>query len=67
MKQCIVVAGSGFAGIWAALSAARAICLAGKSGEVSVTVLSPQPELHMRPRLYETVLEGMAPNLEPLF
>jgi len=67
MQQQIVIAGSGFAGTWAALSAARAVALAGKEGEVAVIVISPEPALHMRPRLYETTLEGMAPDLQALF
>jgi NADH dehydrogenase len=65
--QQIVIAGSGFAGTWAALSAARALSLAGKENEIGVTVVSPKAELHMRPRLYETTLENMAPGLGPLF
>ena len=34
MSKKIVIAGSGFAGLWSALAAARAIELAGKEGEV---------------------------------
>jgi NADH dehydrogenase len=67
MKQQIVIAGSGFAGTWAALSAARALSLAGRSDSVEITVVSPEPELHMRPRLYEAAIEGMAPDLQALF
>lgn len=66
-RQNIVIAGSGFAGLWAALSAARAVSLAGKDGFVEITVVSPTPHLHIRPRLYETVFEEMAPDLAPLF
>lgn len=67
MKQHIVIAGSGFAGLWAALSAARAVSLAGKSDTVDITVVSPEAALHMRPRLYEASLQGMAPELGDLF
>ncbi|OON59303.1 FAD-dependent oxidoreductase [Massilia sp. KIM] len=67
MNQNIVIAGSGFAGLWAALAAARAAFVAGKSDEVAITVVSPEAALHMRPRLYEASLEGMAPELGPLF
>jgi NADH dehydrogenase len=67
MKQHIVIAGSGFAGTWAALSAARAVSLAGHSDTVEITVVSPEPALHIRPRLYEATLEGMAPDLSALF
>ncbi|HYE50962.1 MAG TPA: NAD(P)/FAD-dependent oxidoreductase [Azospirillaceae bacterium] len=67
MVKKIVIAGSGFAGVWAALSAARAVSLAGREGEVEITVVSPVPQLHIRPRLYEASLEGMAPDVGPLF
>ncbi|MGY0713599.1 hypothetical protein [Azospirillum argentinense] len=43
MTQQIVIAGSGFAGLWAALSAARAVALAGRDGDVAITVVSPAP------------------------
>jgi len=64
--QQILIVGSGFAGTWAALAAARAADLAGKTDQVGVTVISPEAALHMRPRLYEASLEGMAPALGPL-
>lgn len=67
MTQHIVIAGSGFAGTWSALSAARAVALAGQEREVAIIVVSPTPNLHIRPRLYETVFEEMAPDLAPLF
>lgn len=66
MTQRIVVAGSGFAGMWAAISAARAVSLAGKEGEVEITIVSPTPNLHIRPRLYETAFEEMSPDIAPL-
>ncbi|MDC0710949.1 FAD-dependent oxidoreductase [Stigmatella sp. ncwal1] len=66
MTQKIVVAGSGFAGMWAAIAAARAVSLAGKQNEVEITIVSPAPQLHIRPRLYETVFEEMAPDIAPL-
>jgi NADH dehydrogenase len=67
MKQNIIIAGSGFAGLWAALSAARAVSLAGKSDSVDITVVSPDPALHIRPRFYEASLENMAPDLSAVF
>ena len=67
MKKQIVIAGSGFAGMWAALSAARAITLAGRNDDVGVTVVSPAPTLVIRPRLYEATIEGMDPDLLQLF
>lgn len=63
--QKIIIAGSGFAGVWAAFSAARAVSLAGKEKDVEITVISPTPHLHIRPRLYETALHEMAPEVGP--
>ena len=67
MSQRIVIAGSGFAGLWSALAAARAVDLAGKEGEVEIIVVSPSPTLVVRPRLYEAVLDGLDPDLSALF
>jgi NADH dehydrogenase len=67
MKQHIVIAGSGFAGTWAALSAARAVALAGRTDTVDITVVSPEASLHIRPRLYESALHEMSPDLRALF
>lgn len=70
MTQRIVVIGSGFAGMWAALSAARTRALAGRdASSVEIVVVSPQPVLVIRPRLYEyeTPFEAMAPDLQSLF
>lgn len=66
MTQTIIIAGSGFAGLWASISAARAVALAGKEREVEVIVVSPTPNLSIRPRLYEAVLENMNPDIAPL-
>src|ERR1700741_5183728 len=67
MKQHIVIAGSGFAGLWAALSAARAVSLAGQSDTVEITVGSPEAKLAIRPRFYEAALENMEPELGAVF
>jgi NADH dehydrogenase len=67
MTKKIVIAGSGFAGMWAAVSAARAVSLAGKEEDIEVIVVSPTASLTIRPRLYEAVLEDMNPDLVPLF
>ena len=67
MIQNVIIAGSGFAGLWAAIAAARAAHVAGKSDELAITVVSPSAELHIRPRLYEADLTEMAPALGPLF
>jgi NADH dehydrogenase len=63
MTQKIVIAGSGFAGFWAAVSAMRAIAQAGKEGGIEVTMVSPTPNVTIRPRLYEAVLENMSPDI----
>ncbi len=67
MNYNIVVAGSGFAGLWAAASAARAVALAHAEDRVNVTVVSPSACMVIRPRLYEAVLDNVAPDLKPLF
>jgi NADH dehydrogenase len=66
MTQDIVIAGSGFAGMWAAISAARAIALADREVDVRVTIVSPSPNLAIRPRLYEANLDDMNPDIAPL-
>ena len=66
MAQKIVIAGTGFAGIWAALSATRAIALSGKQNAVEVVVVSPSPNLIIRPRLYEAELDNMDPDVGEL-
>lgn len=63
MTQKIVIAGSGFAGFWAAVSAMRAITLAGKHDDIEVLTVSPTPTVTIRPRLYEAVLENMKPDI----
>jgi NADH dehydrogenase len=68
MKTQILIVGTGFAGMWSALAAARLRHLEGKSPEdVEISVISPQPNLHIRPRLYEADLSEVAPSLTPLF
>lgn len=67
MTQQLLIAGSGFAGTWAAIAAARARALAEREAAVAITVVSPAPELHIRPRFYEASLEGMAPDVSGLF
>lgn len=65
-RKNIIIAGSGFAGLWAALSASRAVSLPAKEGEVAITVVSPTPKVVIRPRLYEAVLENMNPDIADL-
>ncbi len=66
MTQKIIIAGSGFAGLWASISAARAVALAGREDAVEIIIVSPEPNLTIRPRLYEPVLDNMNPDLRPL-
>jgi NADH dehydrogenase len=55
----IVVIGSGFAGLWAALGAARRLAeLAVPASSVNVTVLSRKPFHDVRVRNYEADLDG---------
>ncbi|KWK72300.1 pyridine nucleotide-disulfide oxidoreductase [Burkholderia ubonensis] len=67
MSQKILIVGAGFAGVWGALGAARVLDGAGvKSGDVEITLISPKPELQIRPRLYESEPRRMAAPLLPL-
>ena len=61
MPGKILVVGGGFAGFWAAVAARR---VAGPRAEV--TLVSPEPLLEMRPRLYEARPETLAVDLLPL-
>jgi NADH dehydrogenase FAD-containing subunit len=55
----VLVVGSGFAGLWAALGAARRLDeLAVPAGTVDITVLSPQPFHDIRVRNYEADLSA---------
>lgn len=67
----VVVVGSGFAGLWAALGAARRLDeLAVPAGTVDITVLSPQPFHDIRVRNYEADLSAcripLADLLDPV-
>ncbi|HDR9508871.1 FAD-dependent oxidoreductase [Burkholderia cepacia] len=67
MSQKILIVGAGFAGVWGALGAARALDKAGAgSSDVEITLISPKPELQIRPRLYESEPQRMAAPLLPL-
>lgn len=66
MQQRILVIGSGFAGMWAALGAARVLDQHGRS-DVEVALVAPEPLLHLRPRLHEAAPHGMTTPLLPLF
>ncbi len=45
MSKCIIIAGSGFAGLWAALAAQRAIYLASQEQNIEVLMVSLAPML----------------------
>jgi len=66
VKNGIVIAGSGFSGMWSAISAARAVSLAGRENDVNITMVSPSTNLHIRPRFYETAFDEMTPDITPL-
>lgn len=68
MTQRIVVVGSGFAGTWGALAARRLIELHGEEAtSIEVTVVSPEPVMVIRPRLYEENPASMGAPLAELF
>ena len=58
----IVIVGGGFAGVWAAMSAVRLCRQAG--GMLTVDLVSPTPDLVVRPRLYEADPRGMTVPLD---
>jgi NADH dehydrogenase len=68
MTQHIVIVGAGFAGLLAALSAARLRDEKGASPkDLKITVVAPEPALVVRPRLYERHPETMVAPLDELF
>lgn len=62
----IVIVGSGFAGVWAALGAAARRRRERAEERVRVTLISPDGLLVVRPRLYEADLSGTCVPLEEL-
>jgi len=66
MKKQILIVGSGFSGMWAAVSAAR---LAEQEGnnDLKIAVLAPAPELRVRPRFYEEKVSSLVAPLTDLF
>lgn len=68
MSERILIIGAGFAGMWSALGAMRLLDQQGKAdGSVEVAVIAPQPELHIRPRLYEKNASTMKAPLSEIF
>ena len=66
MKKQILIVGSGFAGMWAAVSAARLSEQQGNSS-LEIAVLAPLPELRVRPRFYEEKVSTLVAPLTDLF
>jgi NADH dehydrogenase len=65
-SQRIVIIGAGFAGMWSALGAMRVLDQQCRN-DVEVVLVAPQPELHLRPRLYEGAPAEMRAGLTELF
>ena len=64
MRQRILIIGAGFAGMYAALSAARLRDAEGVSPDaLEIALLAPEPRLVIRPRLYEPNPEGLTAPL----
>lgn len=63
----LVVVGGGFAGVWTALGAAKALRRhASRAEDVAVTLVSRDPWLTIRPRLYEASLDAVRVALDPV-
>ena len=58
MKKLVIV-GGGFAGVWAALQASAVRHRANATRRFSITLVSRDPWLTIRPRLYEDSLDGV--------
>ncbi|TLS23267.1 uncharacterized protein PpBr36_05701 [Pyricularia pennisetigena] len=71
MPSRIIVIGSGFAGLYSALSARRLITIHRKKepevADIEVCVIAPEPSLVIAPRLYLANPERMTAPLEDLF
>lgn len=61
MKKQLLIVGSGFAGMWAAVSAARVAELSG-SDDLQIAVLAPAAELRVRPRFTRKMSPGYVPH-----
>lgn len=66
MSKRILVIGAGFAGMWSALASARLLDEVGRT-DVEISLVAPEPELHVRPRLYEQNPGGMKAPLQEIF
>ena len=65
MTDRLLIVGGGFAGVWAAMRAAEARTqLAAGAGRLAITLVSQDPWLTIRPRLYESSLEDVRVPLD---
>ncbi|MBN8955703.1 MAG: NAD(P)/FAD-dependent oxidoreductase [Rhizobiales bacterium] len=65
MQQRLVIIGAGFAGMYAALSAARLRDAHGVSPDkLEISLVAPEPTLVVRPRLYEPKPETLTARLD---
>jgi NADH dehydrogenase len=68
MRKRIVIIGTGFAGTYAALAAARLRDMQGVGEEaLEILIVSREPVLTVRPRLYERMPDDMKADLDALF
>lgn len=68
MKQRLLIIGAGFAGMYAALSAARLRDAQGVSPDaLEIALVAPEPRLVIRPRLYEPNPETLTAPLGEVF
>lgn len=65
-QQRILIVGAGFAGMWSALAARRAIANTEGAAPIEVAILAPEDTLVIRPRLYENGPENMSVSLTDL-
>lgn len=64
MKKRLLIVGGGFAGFWSAISAIRQGKELGMAESLSVTLINTDDYLTIRPRLYETSLNGLRIKLK---
>lgn len=68
MRQRLLIIGAGFAGMYAALSAARLRDAEGvPTDELEIALVAPEPRLVIRPRLYEPNPETLTAPLDDVF
>ena len=65
MTDRLLIVGGGFAGVWAAKRAADVRARSGAGpGRLAITLVSQDPWLTIRPRLYESILEDVRVPLD---